>query len=202
MPEQEEQGLLQASGPEYLFVLMAGIHLAQIVCRVPTVRRKDAVQPLLIGGIAGIEILCAMVHIHQVAVGRRQVRRDVCHKGVGPLLALGAKAQTLKRQMSRQAGSAAKHLWIFAQGIERNQAAHARSHYECVLARRERMVSLVDKGFDFIDNELQVVVAQQFVNIDGTADARRKLVVGFGGKILFQAVGGVVDADNDAAANG
>ena len=62
------------------------------------------------------------------------------------------------RPVRGQAGSAAKHFWVFADGVHRNQAAHTRSCDKGVFPILFGRKTAVDEWFEFMHQKMQVVV--------------------------------------------
>ena len=84
LPQQEEQRLLESLGPENLTVLVAIKHKTHIVVAIPALSGEHTVNSLLVGGIAGINVLGAAIHIHPIAAGIRQVGCQILAESFGP----------------------------------------------------------------------------------------------------------------------
>ena len=97
--------------------------------------------------IERIEPLGAMVEIEPV---RLRVMQTLCHLADQFLPADGP--------MCGEAGCATKQIWVFADGIERDQSTHARTHDERMCPVGTRTIGDVDERLQLLDDEPKVRV--------------------------------------------
>ncbi len=106
---------------------------------------ETIVHPALEGLVKTIECFCAEVEIQPVT---GWVGQAACH--------LIDQLHAADRPVRGDTARATKDVRIFADGIQRDQAAHARAHHECVRRIGQGVVLPIDKRLELFDEKFSI----------------------------------------------
>lgn len=106
-------------------------------------------------GIQAVQGLVSTIEIDFVVVGRWKVGFQIVEKGLGNGVVVQCESSW---PVGRQAGGSSKDLWVFTDGVQRDQASHAAAHDVGMFSICMDGIVLINVGLYFFYQKLQVAI--------------------------------------------